>query len=95
MTKRELHSLHGSEVIEISASTAFAAIIETARQECPFLSTKPIDQVCILRNEGMLQGWYACLDYLRTVGKPVPPSPEPRMAGPLYADPTKNSDLNK
>jgi len=95
MNRRELHSLHGPHLIEISSNPAFAAMVETARQECPFLSTKPIDQISILRNEGMLQGWYACLDYLRNVGKPLAPDPEPRMAGPLYADPMKQSDLNK
>lgn len=95
MTKKELNARSGDKVAELLSNPTFHALLETAREECPFLEDKSPDPTGIIRNEGKIQGWNACLRYLKTIGK-VEAAPEKPAPKPLYPDPEKiQSDKNK
>lgn len=89
MTKRELQS-SSKDLVKIGESKEFRAMLETAREECPYIDSRSIDPTGIINNEGKMRGWMECLAYLKTVWKPEAEKPK---AAPtrLYPDP----DLRK
>lgn len=95
MTKRELNALHGQKVAEIVSNPVHSAMLDVAREECPFLEDKSPDPTGIIRNEGKIQGWNAALRYLKAIGKVETPAEKPAPL-PRYPDPDKvRSDQNK
>lgn len=95
MTRKELQSQFGDKVTEMMALPAFHIALDVAREECPFLEDKSPDPTSIVRNEGKIQGWNACLRFLKTIGK-VEQGPEKPATLPRYQDPDKiKSDLNR
>lgn len=95
MNRKELQAKASDKVAELLANNTFHDVIETAREECPFLEDKAPDPTSIIRNEGKIQGWNACLRFLKTIGKVETP---PEKPAPVlrYADPDKaKSDQNR
>lgn len=95
MTKREFHQKYGAAVVELLANPTLQIAIGFLQEECPFLEDRSVDATSIIRNEGKIQGWSACLKALRGLYKSEP-EPPPVVHTPLYKDPDpRKSDQNK
>lgn len=93
MTKKELLSNIGTQVGEVLNQPAFAHIIECAREELP-MGTVAADPTAIIRNEGRIQGWIACLHFIKNIGKIKAEEP-PVATQQLYANPNPNNPITK
>lgn len=94
MTKQELRSSAGEKVIALVEQPVFIAMLDCAREENPFaLGAHVTDPTQIVRNEGRITGWNACLQFLKTIAQAPKPPPKEHPTG-LYDDPAK-SDQNR
>jgi hypothetical protein len=66
MTKSEFIALFAPQATAMAASQEFRALLDTAREECPQLGKEISDATMLVRSEGFLQGWNACLKFLKT-----------------------------
>lgn len=95
MTKREFHQKYGAAVVELLANPTLQIAIGFLQEECPFLEDRSVDATSIIRNEGKIQGWSACLKALRGLYKSEPEAPTPKPVLP-YADPDpRKAEQNK
>lgn len=95
MTRKELQSQHGDKVTDLLALPIFHTVLDVAREDCPFLEDKSPDPTSIVRNEGKIQGWNACLRFMKTIGR-VEQAPEKPVTLPRYQDPEKiKSEQNR
>lgn len=85
MTKSELLAQH-PKLNEKLATPAFRAVLECAREDCEFLNMKATDPTSIVRNEGAIQGWMACLKFLKDIHK-APAEKKAPLETPRYSDP--------
>jgi hypothetical protein len=76
MTKPELRDAF-PKLIKVCDTPEYRAVLDCAREECPFLDSKPGDATALISNEGKLQGWNAALRYLKTVFKHAPDREQP------------------
>lgn len=95
MTKKEFHKKYGAAVVELLSNPTMQIALGHLQEECPFFEDKSIDPTSIIRNEGKIQGWNACLRTFRNLYKSEPDAVKV-PDGPLYADPDKRkSDQNR
>lgn len=95
MTRKELMASHGPKVIEIVGSPDFRAMLDCAREECNYHDSTANDATAIIRNEGKMQGWNACLRFLKTIHKQEAAAPAAKPSA-LYQDPDpRKSEQNK
>lgn len=95
MNRREYQSKYSDKHAELMANPAFHILSDVAREDCPFLEDKSPDPTSIVRNEGKIQGWNACLKFLKSAGH-VEPEKEKPVTLPRYADPDKiKSEQNR
>lgn len=95
MNKREFQQKYAVEAGALLHNPHFQIALDVAREDCPYLEEKAIDPTSIIRNEGKIQGWNACLKFLKTIAKSEiePSAPKPT---PLYGDPDKRkTDQNQ
>lgn len=92
MTRKELHGTF-PKLAKVCETPEYRGVLETAREECPFLSSAATDPTSIIQNEGKIKGWNECLRVLKDIWKAIPEREKVLPTG-LYPDP-KNSDTNK
>lgn len=93
MTKKELHARHGDKVAVLQTDLTYTSIIECAREEMP-LGIIGGEPTSIIRNEGRMQGWISCLNFLKSIGKQKVEEPAPQ-ATQLYANPNADNQKTK
>jgi hypothetical protein len=62
MTIKELRAY--PSLAETCESEPFKTLLSFHRAKCPYLRVQMADPTSIVRNEGMIQGWMACLEAL-------------------------------
>ncbi len=85
MTKKELHANFSPNVMELIKNPIYASILDCAREDMPLGIVG--DPTSIVRNEGRIQGWIACLAFMKSIGKVKSEETAPAPTQ-LYADPT-------
>lgn len=95
MTRKELHGTF-PKLSKVCETPEYRGLLETAREECPFLSSAATDPTSIIQNEGKIKGWNECLRFLKDIWKATPEREKVAAPG-LYRDPDppRNSDTNK
>lgn len=75
MTKAELQN--AVKLGEITDTPTYKVILNCARDTRPRKSGAR-EAITIVNDEGYLQGWLACLDFLETIATPDPRPEQPR-----------------
>jgi hypothetical protein len=95
MTKREFHTKYGAPIVELLSNPTLQIALAFLQEECPYLEDKSPDPTSIIRNEGKIQGWNACLKAFKNLYKSEP-EPVVTKEGPRYQDPDpRNSEQNR
>lgn len=94
MTKTQYINYHCAAATELTGSPIFIAMLDTAREECPFLGKEIADPTGIVRNEGRMQGWFAALAFLKTAHVVPKPKQEHIPTG-AYKDPNDFNEPKK
>jgi len=85
MTKREYINKFADKGGSMSATPEFIALLETAREENPFL-VPGNQELATLQLSGAAIGWHKCLEFLKTAHVQPEKKPE-REHAPSYRDP--------
>lgn len=85
MTKKEYVALHAPAATEMVGNKTFLALLETAREENPFLAMGQ-QELAVLQLGGAAIGWHKCLEFLKTAHL-VPEKKPEREHTPAYRDP--------
>ncbi len=89
MTQAEYIAQYGAPATKQAASKEFAALLETGREENPFILKTSADPTTLINLAGAATGWAECLRWLKTAHI-APKKPEPRTQTGSYEDPAKN-----
>lgn len=95
MTHPEFVNSFGSVAATMSELPEFKALLETAREENPYLNNVQvgIDPTSVVRNSGRADGWAACLAFLKNAHRP-PSKPDPKQFEIRYQDPQTTFQSN-
>jgi hypothetical protein len=91
MTIKELRAY--PSLAETCESEPFKTLVSFHRAKCPYLRVQMADPTSIVRNEGMIQGWMACLEALENAHRVPEKQPAPEQTR-LYQDPESSRKLN-
>jgi hypothetical protein len=86
MTKPEYIALFAQQATTMAGLPEFRALLDTAREECPQLGKEIADPSMLVRSEGFLQGWMACVKFLKTAHV-MPKLKTPGAPTSQYPDP--------
>lgn len=92
MTQAEYIAQHAATAEKMVSSPEFRALLETAREECPFATMTGPDDTSIVKLAGATNGWFEALKWMKTAHKPKP-EPKPRSLARTYEDPSENQHL--
>lgn len=76
----------------MAGSPEFRALLETAREENPFIIKTAADPTTLVNLAGAATGWAECLRWLKNAHI-LPKKIEPRSLARTYADPSENQHL--
>ncbi len=74
---------------KMATSKEFIALLETGREENPFILKTSSDPTTLINLAGAATGWAECLRWLK-LAHVAPKKPEPRTPTGAYEDPSKN-----
>jgi len=89
MTQAEYVAQHGAAAGEQAGSPEFRALLETAREENPFIVKTASDPTTLINLAGAATGWAECLRWLKSAHV-LPKKPEPHSLKRTYENPADN-----
>lgn len=92
MTESDLRQ-HKGFVEMCTADVNFGLLLSFFEQNCPFIGKQIADPTSIVRNEGMVQGWFELIQRMRKIHI-SPKGPPPPTDGRLYPDSDKLNQEN-
>lgn len=95
MTKLEFIAQFGNLAEKMMASKEFVALLETAREENPFIIKTAMDPTTLINQAGAASGWAECIKWLKTAHKLPEKKPDKEHTG-SYRDPNaEESNLQR
>lgn len=94
MTQAEYIAQHGAPAAKQATSAEFRALLETAREENPFIVKTAIDPTTLINLAGAATGWAECLRWLKNAHI-APKKPEPRQSAQSYQNPSEPPNENQ
>lgn len=92
MTKLEFIAKYGNVAEKMMGSNEFLALLETAREENPFILKTAMDPTTLINQAGAASGWAECVKWFKTAHKLPEKKPEKEHTG-SYKDP--NAEQSK
>jgi len=89
MTQAEYIAQHGAPAAKMASTKEFIALLETAREENPFIIKTAADPTTLINLAGAATGWAECLRWLKNAHV-QPKAPTPPVPIQKYSDPSQN-----